>query len=281
MSEYYCLVAGLPEVNYDGSKQMYSTEKFREEIYPALSSEDARAVDLYYLGIDNENILKIIASGEAAVIEKTGCFSREELFALFDEAKEGFMRSKEVPAYIYDFLEYYEENQEQKEILWSDKLNALYFNYAVDCPNKFISEWYAYNRDVNNVLVALLARKYKLNIAECIVGEGEIAEALCTSNARDFGLTGSVEWLEQVMRMSENDALHEREHQLDDMRWAWLDNNSVFNYFTIERLFVFLQKLSIVERWARLDAEKGMQRYKELIADLKGGKIVTEDINNR
>jgi hypothetical protein len=80
--------------------------------------------------------------------------------------------------------------------------------------------------------------------------------------------------------LSENEQLQEREHQLDEMRWAWLDENSVFNYFTVERLFVFLQKLDIVARWAKLDSEKGMQRYTELIDDLKGGLKESVDLMN-
>jgi hypothetical protein len=45
----------------------------------------------------------------------------------------------------------------------------------------------------------------------------------------------------------------------------------VFNYFTVERLFVFLVKVGIVERWSALDADKGMQRYNIMINNLKGG----------
>ena len=74
-----------------------------------------------------------------------------------------------------------------------------------------------------------------------------------------------------MQRLSENDKLQEREHQLDEIRWAWLEDNSVFNYFTVERLYVFLQKLDIISRWAKLDSETGMQRYNELIDNLKSG----------
>jgi len=53
MRDYYCLVAGLPDVALDGGKLNYSIEKFKEEVYPALSTDDARLVDLFFflLGI--------------------------------------------------------------------------------------------------------------------------------------------------------------------------------------------------------------------------------------
>ena len=92
-----------------------------------------------------------------------------------------------------------------------------------------------------------------------------------TSSARDFELSGALDYFEAVQRMSENAKLQEREHQLDELRWRWLDDNSVFNYFTVERLFVFLQKLLIIERWDSLDADEGMKRYNAMIAELKSG----------
>ncbi|MBQ6693426.1 MAG: DUF2764 family protein [Bacteroidaceae bacterium] len=271
MSNYYCLVAGLPELAFDGSKAPFTVEKFREEVYPFLKKEDARCIDLFFMAWDNANILLLLRDGADSLLERKGCYSKEQLLEIMAAAKEGDPRRSDVPEYMYDFLEYYYANEERTDILWEDNLALRYYAYAMKCGNKFISEWFDFNLNVNNILVAVLARKYKLNIETCVLGDGEVAEAIRTSGARDFGLTGVLDYLEMVIRISENDKLQERERMLDDMRWNWLDDNSVFDYFTVERLFVFLQKLDIIERWAVLDAEKGMQRYKELIDELKSG----------
>lgn len=271
MSNYYCLVAGLPELAFDGSKAPFTVEKFREEVYPFLEKEDARCIDLFFMAWDNANILLLLRDGADSLLERKGCYSKEQLLDIMAAAKEGDPRRSDVPEYMYDFLEYYYANEERTDILWEDNLALRYYAYAMKCGNKFISEWFDFNLNVNNILVAVLARKYKLNIETCVLGDGEVAEAIRTSGARDFGLTGVLDYLEMVIRISENDKLQERERMLDDMRWNWLDDNSVFDYFTVERLFVFLQKLDIIERWAVLDAEKGMQRYKELIDELKSG----------
>lgn len=271
MSNYYCLVAGLPELAFDGSKAPFTVEKFREEVYPFLEKEDARCIDLFFMAWDNANILLLLRDGSDSILERKGCYSKEQLLEIMASAKEGDPRRSDIPEYMYDFLEYYYANEERTDILWEDNLALRYYAYAMKCGNKFISEWFDFNLNVNNILVAVLARKYKLNIETCVLGDGEVAEAIRTSGARDFGLTGVLDYLEMVIRISENDKLQERERMLDDMRWNWLDDNSVFDYFTVERLFVFLQKLDIIERWAVLDAEKGMQRYKELIDELKSG----------
>ena len=278
MGNYYCLVAGLPDVAFDGGKVNYSIERFIEEIYPQLSSEDARLVDLFFLSRDNTNILQILEYGAEADLQHKGVYSKEQLLEIITAAKEGDVRSCVVPAYLYDFLVFYFENVEKGGYMWSDILSERYYQYAMTVKNKFLSEWFEYNLNVNNILVALLARKYKLNVSECVVGDNSVAEALRTSNSRDFGLIGSVDYFEALVRLSENEKLHEREHRLEEMRWAWLDDNSVFNYFTVEKLYVFLQKLDILERWAVMDADKGMELYNSIIEELKSGAVFTDTI---
>ena len=271
MSNYYCLVAGLPDVAFDGSRVAFTVERFKEEIYPSLSADDARCVDLFFLSRDNSNILAMLRHGDDAVLDSLGCYSQKELEEIILSAKNGDIPQKEVPSYIYRFFEYYMANEANENIIWEDVLSSYYYDYATKCKNRFVAEWFAFNLNVNNILVALAARKYKMNVADAVIGEGEIADALRTSGARDFGLTGTVEYLEVLQRMGENCMLQERERQLDDMRWKWLDDNSVFNYFSVEKLFGFLVKLSIIERWEALDAEAGMKRYNEMIAALKSG----------
>ena len=271
MSNYYCLVAGLPDVAFDGSKSVYTVERFKEDIYPELSAQDAACVDLFFLERDNANILNILRNGEDADIKLYGCYSREMLEDIIVSAKNGDTPIKGVPSYIYRFFEYYIMNEGNSNVIWEDVLSAYYYDYATKCSNGFIAEWFTFNRNVNNILVAFAARKYKMSVDEAVIGDGEVADALRTSGARDFGLSGTLDYFESIQRLNENDRLQERERQLDDIRWRWLEDNSVFNYFTVERLFVFLLKLSIVERWAKLDADKGMQRYNEMIAELKSG----------
>ena len=271
MSNYHCLVAGLPDIAFDGAKCQYSVERFKEDVYPALSKDDACVVDLILLEWDNANILNILRHGEEAQLQQMGCYNREELYAIVEAAKCGDSQANGVPAYLPRFVEYYLAHEAQENVVWENVLSAYYYDYATSCPNSFAAEWFTFNLNVNNILVAMTARKYKLGVENAVIGDGEVAEALRTSGARDFGLTGTLDYIEELQRLNENGRLQERERQLDNMRWNWLEDNSVFCYFTVERLFVFLQKLIIVERWAKLDAESGMERYNEMIAELKKG----------
>jgi hypothetical protein len=135
--------------------------------------------------------------------------------------------------------------------------------------NPFVSAWFELNLDVNNILAAMTARKYKMDVAKVPVGENLVAEALRSSNARDFGLADDLEYFEQLVRINDTVDLVEREKKIDLLKWNWMEDNTFFNYFTIEKIFVFLMKLEMIERWVSLDKEKGNELFRQLIDQLK------------
>lgn len=266
---YYYLVAGLPELTLEGSKLSYTVADFKAELYPDLSDEDKKLIDLFYLKFDNANVLKLLKDKDAA-IDLRGNYSAEELVEFISSLKEGDEIADAVfPSYLSTFIFEYFNATAEDDFLYEDRLAALYYEYAMKCKNKFVSSWFAFNLTMNNILVALTARKFKMDIAPLIVGDTEVCEALRTSGARDFGLTGEVDFLDQLVKISETEELVEREKKIDQLRWNWMEEATFFNYFTVERLFVFLLQLEMIERWISLDKEKGNQLFRSIIATLK------------
>ena len=266
---YYYLVAGLPELTLEDSKLSYTVADFKVELYPDLSDEDKKLIDLFYLKFDNANVLKLLKDKDAA-IDLRGNYSAEELVEFISSLKEGDEIADAVfPSYLSTFISEYFNATAEDDFLYEDRLAALYYEYAMKCKNKFVSSWFAFNLTMNNILVALTARKFKMDIAPLIVGDTEVCEALRTSGARDFGLTGEVDFLDQLVKISETEELVEREKKIDQLRWNWMEEATFFNYFTVERLFVFLLQLEMIERWISLDKEKGNQLFRSIIATLK------------
>ena len=269
MSKYYYLVAGLPELTLEDSKLSYTVADFKSELYSALSEEDRMLIDLFYLQFDNANVLKLLKDKDAA-IDPRGNYSAEELAEYISLLKEGGEVSERMfPSYLSTFISEYFNISVEDDFLHEDRLAALYYAYAMKCKNKFVSAWFSFNLVINNVLVALTARKFKVDVAPLIVGDTEVCEALRTSGARDFGLSGEVEWLDILVKISETEELVEREKKIDLLRWNWMEEATFFNYFTVERLFVFLLQLEMIERWISLDKEKGSQLFRSIIATLK------------
>lgn len=269
MSKYYYLVAGLPELSLEDGKLSYTVADFKTEFYPFLSVEDRKLLDLFYLKFDNANVLKLLKDRDAVIVQ-CGVYSVEELLDYISSLKEGNEVSERLfPSYLSTFITDYFASSGEEELLLENRLTALYYAYAVKCRNQFVSSWFAFNQVINNVLVALTARKYKWDVASLIVGDSEICDSLRTSNARDFGLGSDVDCLDQLVKISETEELLEREKKIDQLRWNWMEEATFFNYFTVERLFVFLLQLEMIERWISLDKEKGNQMFRNIIANLK------------
>ena len=278
MSTYYYLVAGLPDLTLEDSKLSYTVADFKTEFYPHLSPADKRLVDLFYLKHDNANVLKLLRDKDAH-LDTCGNYSPDTLAEYIAALKDGdHLPDSVFPSYLSTFItEYFSQSVEGANQLPEDRLASLYYAYAMRCKNRFVSRWFEFNLTVNNVLVALAGRKYKMDVSSMIVGDTEVCEALRTSNARDFGLGTELDYLDPVMKLAEVDDLVEREKKLDQLRWAWMEEATLFDYFTIERLFVFLLQVEMIERWLSLDKEKGNQLFRQLIATLKDEVQIPEE----
>lgn len=276
MDTYYYLVAGLPDISLDDDKLSYTVDSFKSEIYPDLSDKDKKVIDLFYLKLDNDNLLHLLKDKDYAVVSQ-GMYSAEELLSVIDTVKDGDIPDKKYPSYFCNFISKYLKLNPEDLYKAGDMLAAQYYAYAMNCKNKFVSAWFEFNLNLNNIQAALSARKYKLDIASAIVGNTDVCESLRTSNARDFGLGDTLTYLENVQRIAEIDELVEREKKIDQLKWEWLETESFFNYFTIERLFVFLLQLEMIERWISLDKEKGSELFRAMIQDLKNDVQIPEE----
>lgn len=278
--KYYYLVTGLPELSIDDNKLSLTTADFKTEIYPLLSEADRGLIDLFYLQYDNEALLRVLydvtrrgtkSNADAAIeVDPRGLFTAEELTERVTRIRDGErLKESELPAYMSAFVEEYLTSNSEDNVALQNRLSSLYYAYAMKADNKFVSDWFKFNLTVNNLLVALTARKYKMEVAPLIVGDTEVCEALRTSNARDFGLADEVDALETLIKVAETDELLEREKKLDRLRWDWMTDATFFDYFSIERLFVFLLQLQMIERWMNLDRETGQKLFRSLVDGLK------------
>lgn len=279
MGKYYCLIAGLPNITLDDSKIAYSVVEFREELQSILSRKDRSVVDLFFLKYDNKNILSYLEKKDQAEFDSRGNFSLETIDFLYKTLKEEgvLLSSKQYPSYFLTFLEQYiseeqgESNSGKRKIPWEDRLSALYYEYAMKCKNRFVSEWFELNLNVSNILTAIVCRKFGLEKENYIVGDNGVAEQLKMSNAQDFGMGNLLDYFSELQRLMEETNLQLREKGVDLLRWNWLDENTFFKPFDIESVFAYLVKLEMIERWISLDKETGEKTFREIVSVMKKG----------
>lgn len=272
--KYYYLIAGLPDIAMDSTRVPCPRAQFREDYYPQLSQEDQRLVDLLWLEQDNRNLLALLRDRDTAV-EQEGVYSADELKEMIRVCRDDDKWDSAYPRYMHDFICDWQAGT-LPETMPSDSLAARYYSYAMSTENELVSRWFEMNLDMNNILTALTARKHGLDIASYVVGDNEVADALRRGGSRDFGLADTTDVWNAVQPISEQTNLVERERMIDALRWKWLDDESFFHYFTIEPIFAFLVKESIVERWLTLDADEGAELLRRLINELKDVDVPDE-----
>lgn len=270
MGNYYYLIAGLADISLDDSKAPASAESLRTELYDALDAADRKVMDMLLMENDCRNLISMLRDGSVAADAPLGLLSAERMEELVAQVKADEAPSKDIPGFMYTFVqEWLNDSWREHAAFAEDRLWSLFYEYAMGSGNEFVRKWYEFNLDLNNILSAITARTYGLDMQKVIVGSNATAQALRTSGARDWGLSQELDFFDDVVRLIDEDDLAQRERKTDQLRWRWLEDNTFFDYFTVERLFSYMVRLGMVERWTTLDKEKGQQLFRQLIGELK------------
>ena len=271
---YYCYIAGLPDIQIDNQKSIPAQEEILDELKQILSKGDMALLDLLRLKYDNDNLLKFLANRDAELNPLGKLTSQDwaELIELIDNSDE---RNPACDARLLKYvLEFYttirNEQSEEKIDFAEDFLAALYYKYGMQCKNKFVADWFEFNLNINNILTALTCRKYGWDIKSAIVGDNVVAETIRNSvSARDFNLKAEIDYFDALVSISETANLLDREHRIDALKWNWLEENTFFSSFSIEKVLSFWLRCELMHRWDNLSMEEGAEIFRQMINDLK------------
>ncbi|MGM0375470.1 MAG: DUF2764 family protein [Bacteroidota bacterium] len=268
---YYYLVAGLPDLVPEEKKLVFSSSAFREMMADELAPQDFELLKSFYLPFDHENLLNLFFQEEKEWDER-GNFRKEELEPLVDRKLVHTADMESFPSYMEDFVfAMHGEEASDSRVKAARRLSTDYNDWLDQSENQFVRELAKYLRDTSNVLTALNGRKYEINYEGALIGNDDVTDALKKSRGRDFGLKSEVEHIEDILQTFEIENLKDRELKLDIHKWNFVEEATFFNYFTVEKVLAFLQKLFIAERWIHLDPEKGREMFEKLFNELKSG----------
>ena len=151
-------------------------------------------------------------------------------------------------------------------------IDADTLEQGLKANNRFVREWFTFNQDMNNVLVAQICRKHGFDIKQQIVGEGELAETLRThTTQKDFGLNEVDSDYQAILALAQIEDLMAREKAMDAIRFEWLQERTEFDFFSAEMVFAYYLEAVMLHRWSILTIEEGEKVFRELVADMKKG----------
>ena len=151
-------------------------------------------------------------------------------------------------------------------------MDAQTLEQGLQSSNKFVREWFGFNQDMNNVLVAQICRKHGFDPKQQIVGQGEVAEQLRThTSQKDFGLNEVMDDATELLALAQIEDLMQREKAMDAIRFEWLQHRTEFDFFSAEMVFAYYLEAVMLHRWSILTVEEGERIFRALVADMKKG----------
>ena len=143
---------------------------------------------------------------------------------------------------------------------------------GLQAKNRFIRAWFAFNQDMNNVLVAQICRKHGFDVKQQIVGQGEVAEQLrIHTTQKDFGLNEVTGDFQEILALAQIEDLMAREKAIDAIRFEWLQSRTEFDFFSAEMVLAYYLEAVMLHRWSILTVEEGEKVFRELVKDMKKG----------
>lgn len=285
--QYYYFIAGLPAVSMDDTKLIYSPQQFRTDAVAQLSNQDMELLYLLHLPDDLGNLLNILYK-TGKELSPEGLLSDEywtgwlEYLRAKSENKD--LARPEAYQNLPDFVERIILDAIAAEELpdFSVTEHALLSAFHIYCEqhsNSFVSAWFAHERNIRNILLAINARHHELPFAQYLIGNDETVQNLAKSHAQDFNLGKDHPLFDPLIRIWEQNNILYRERGYDVLRAKWIDNQNFFEYFNIDRILGYYTKLRLVSRWINADPDHGKEIFQDTLDKLENSFSFPEDFN--
>ena len=272
-NNYYCFIAGLPEVFLDDRKLALSVNGFRELAREALKKEDVKSMELFFLPADNKQVLRLLNK----MAPDTNLETVYPLQCLEDEITEP---TNSLPVYLNRFIADFKREHLKYDVSPENVLSWMYYDHLMKSDSKFVRNYAEFVMNVKNLETALTCRKYGKEVAPEIIGDNVFSKALRTSNSKDFGLAMEFPYVEKVISLMGNTNLVERERGLDLLLWDYIEEAVVYEYFSMDKVLSFMLELMIVERWSKMSSESGRKVFMEVVDKFRKSFEFAEEFKN-
>ena len=266
--EYHCLIAGLPDLFFDENKTTVTGSVFREELQYQLYPSDYKLVEYLFLPFDNQNLLNIFF-GQNKPYFYPGNISKQEFEFQFSPENEEIR----LPAYMKTFLSWMKGREQKHANLEVENiLTTLFYEHALNCPNLFLQNWFRFELNLKNVFAAFNCKQYNYEPETQllqVVGEDSVYSLLMDNKLKADYFEELLPYHEELFKIAESNLeLIEKEKAVDKIKWEYLDENTFFHFFTIEKILAFTIKILLIERWMKLDNKTGKELLDKLIDEL-------------
>lgn len=154
-------------------------------------------------------------------------------------------------------------------------LDTSYYRNAGKSPSRFTRLYSKLDRQIRNMMVEESARRlfspekadelisrYKVELDADPYGDyREPSDTEADLILSDRQILSSI--------FAEEDIVS-KEKKLDDFKWDKINSFTTMDFFNIDVILAFLAKGYLVDRWLKLDADKGKHLFRKLVDEVRG-----------
>ena len=147
-----------------------------------------------------------------------------------------------------------------------ENIGPDFYKAALSHSNGFIREFFQFDLNVRNQKVRYL------NQALGRAPEKDILK-LTDPEAELTGLEPEepeFKESEKLQSILEGSDILARERGIDDLYWDKIDEITLFDYLTFEKILAVAVKMMIIRRWIMLDEKTGREMFKRLVDEVRG-----------
>ncbi len=263
---YYCLIAGLPDLFFTENRPGVTSMEFLNTISKDLTPEDFELVKILFLPYDNKNLLTLLFGTKDTFIDTGNCTKQ----FLQSEVE----KPQAITEYMKKFIRWVKKQElKEKNMKAETKLQTLFYTYVSTIKNTFLREWFMFELNIKNVITTFNCIRFKYDTDKHIIqikNNRNINVMLSQGRLKPEYYEDDIMYVDEIFRVAESDVeMIEKEKNIDKIKWTYLDEQTFFHFFTIEKILSFLLKLQITERWLKLDKVTGTALLEQLIDDIK------------
>jgi len=257
MSNYYFLgtllpslvIGEAPEIGFDELDQLF------KENLSNVDYEKTRTIRNLY------DISNLRAYWKGEPLDKYGNFS-------YNELEEALATRSMLPAYVFDFMDKYTSKEEK--LKHYPELLAVFFKNAIGNASGFFKYYLSLERELRLVLVAFRAKKLGKDIYQELQYEDPeedlIPQILAQKDSQTYEPPEKYQEIKTLFEQHYDNPI-ELQKALLEYRFNKIEEKLDIQLFTMDRILAYMIELIMVERWQRMDKQKGIEIVDRLLKE--------------
>lgn len=147
-----------------------------------------------------------------------------------------------------------------------EKIGLDFYKQALADRNGFIREFFQFDMNVRNAKVRYLNQALDREPLKDVL-------TMADPEAEEKGIEVEEPEFKEADRLQailEGKDILARERGIDDLYWDKIDELTIFDYLSFEKLLGTIVKMMIIRRWMILDEEAGRAMFKRLVDEVRG-----------